>query len=102
PTRLESQASVIRGLLDAYLATSDVKYMQVAQRVYADLDARFWMSDVRAFRTIAGVDDVLIWSPVTLGTITGALRQYWKLVARRPGSERIAAELLERFQRTHK
>ena len=24
----------------------------------------------------------------------GALRQYWKLVARRPGNERVAAELL--------
>jgi hypothetical protein len=102
PTALESEASVIRGLLDAYLATSDVKYREAAERVYADLDKRFWMSDVRAFRTTAGVDDVLTWTPVALGSLSGALRQYWKLVAKRPGNERVAAELLERFQRTNK
>ena len=32
----------------------------------------------------------------------GALRQYWKLVARRPGNERIAAELLQRVKRQNK
>ena len=56
PTALESEASAIRGLLDAYLATSDTNYRIAAERVYADLDARFWMSDVRAFRTTAGVE----------------------------------------------
>jgi hypothetical protein len=102
PTRLESEASAIRGLLDAYLATSDSKYKQAAMRVYADLDRRFWMSDVRAFRTTAGVSDTLTWSPIVFGTIQGALRQYWKLVGNRPGNERLAAEILERVQRTNK
>jgi hypothetical protein len=36
------------------------------------------------------------------GALQGALRQYWKLVGNRPGNERIAAELLERVQRTNK
>ncbi|HZS38090.1 MAG TPA: hypothetical protein VFF06_14735 [Polyangia bacterium] len=102
PTALESEAAAIRGLLDAYLATSDEKYRDAAIRVYADLDKRFWMSGVRAFRTTAGVDNPLDYTPLALGTLSGALRQYWKLVARRPGSERAAAELLERFKRTYK
>jgi hypothetical protein len=102
PTRLESEASVVRGLLDAYLATSDTKYRVAAMRVWADLDQRFWMSDVRAYRTTAGVSDTLTWTPLALGTIQGAMRQYWKIVGKRPGNEQLAAELLERVQRTNK
>jgi hypothetical protein len=102
PTKVESEAAVIRGLLDAYLATSDTKYRTVAMRVWADLDKRFWMTDVRAFRTTAGVSDTLTWTPVAFGTLSGAMRQYWKIVARRPGNERDASELLERIQRTNK
>lgn len=102
PTRLESEASVIRGLLDAYLATSDTKYRVAAMRVWADLDKRFWMTDVRAYRTTAGVSDTLTWTPVALGTIQGAMRQYWKIVAKRPGNEQLAAEIPERVQRTNK
>jgi len=102
PTRLESEASVIRGLLDAYLATSDTKYRVAAMRVWADLDKRFWMSDVRAFRTSAGESDTLTWTPLVFGTLQGALRQYWKLVGNRPGNERLAAELLERVMRNNK
>jgi len=102
PTRLESEASAIRGLLDAYLATSDERYRQTAIRVYTDLDRRFWMSDVRAFRTVAGDSDTLTFSPIVFGTIQAAMRQYWKLVAQKPGNERVASELLERVQRMNK
>jgi hypothetical protein len=101
-TKLESEASVIRGLLDAYLATSDNKYRLAAMRVYGDLDKRFWMSDVRAFRTTAGTDNTLTYTPVAFSSLQGALRQYWKLVGNRPGNERLAAEILERVQRNNK
>ena len=93
---------MIRGLLDAYLATGDTKYETAAMRVYADLDTRFWMSDVRAFRTTAGESNTLTWSPVVFGAIQGALRQYWKLIGNRPGNERLGAEILERVQRNNK
>jgi hypothetical protein len=102
PTKLESEASAIRGLLDAYLATSDNKYRQTAVLVYGDLERRFWMNDVRAFRTTAGESDVLTFTPLAFGTIQGALRQYWKLVGSQPGNERVGAELLERVMRLNK
>jgi hypothetical protein len=102
PTLLQSEASAIRGLLEAYLATSNEKYREAAARVYADLDKRFWMTDVRAFRTTAGVDDPLTYTPLQFATLEGALRQYWKLVARRPGQEKVATELLSRFKRHFK
>ncbi|HEY7957531.1 MAG TPA: hypothetical protein VII38_19625, partial [Polyangia bacterium] len=102
PTRLESEASAIRGLLDAYLATSDEKYRDAAERIYADLDKRFWMDDVRAYRTVVGVSDGIVWTPMQFASLESALRQYWKLVARRPGQERTANDLLTRFARTFK
>ncbi|HEX4460932.1 MAG TPA: hypothetical protein VIA18_23290 [Polyangia bacterium] len=102
PTAIESEASAIRGLLEAYLATSDTKYIMAAEKVYADLESRFWMSDVRAYRTTAGVDDTLTETPLAFGTLQGALRQYWKLVANQPGNEQLNAEILERVQRENK
>ena len=101
PATLAAEAAAIRGLLDAYLATSDEKYRQAAMRVYADLDG-FWMADVRAYRTTFDVGDTLTYTPLNYSALSGALRQYWKLVARRPGQERVAAELLERWKRSFK
>jgi hypothetical protein len=101
-TTLSSEASVIRGLLDAYLATSDTKYRAGAMKVWADLDKRFWMSDVRAYRTTAGVDDKLTYTPQMFGPLAGALRQYWKLVGNQPGNEQLGAEILERVGRMNK
>ncbi len=102
PTLLESEMSAIRGLLEAYLATSDQTYRATAERVYADLEKRFWITDVRAFRTVAGESKVFTWTPIAFGALQGALRQYWKLVASAPGSERLASEILERIQRMNK
>jgi hypothetical protein len=100
PTTIGAEAAAIRGLLDAYLATSVERYREVAMRVYEDLILRFWMDDVRAFRTTAGISDVMTWTPLQYGPLSGALRQYWKLVARRAGQEQEAAELLARWKRT--
>jgi len=103
PTTLEAESAAIRGLLEAYLASGgDERFRQAAVRVYADLDTRFWMSDVRAYRTTAGIDNELRYTPGAFGALQGALRQYWKLVSRRPGSEREANELLERLKRSIK
>jgi hypothetical protein len=102
PTTLAAEAAAIRGLLDGYLATANERYRQAAVRVYGDLERRFWMADVRAFRTVVGESQRIVWSPISFGALQGALRQYWKLVARRPGNERVAAELLERVKRSNK
>ncbi len=102
PTRLESEAACIRALLDAYLATSNEKYRDAATLIYNDMDTRFYMQDVRAFRTVVGESNRIVWTPLAHGTVMGAMRQYWKLVARRPGNERVAAELLQRVKRQNK
>jgi hypothetical protein len=99
PTTLEAQASAIRGLLEAYLATSEERYRQRAAEAYAALEKQFWMDDVRLFRTTLGESSRMIYSPRSFGALHGALRQYWKLVANRPGQEQAAEAVLARIER---
>jgi hypothetical protein len=102
PTNLESEAGAIRGLLDACLATSEQKYCDATVAVYADLQQRFWMSDVRCFRTTAGVDDPMQYTPIRFALLEAALRQYYKLEASKPGNEAEGADLLQKLKRTFK
>jgi hypothetical protein len=102
-TTLESEAGAIRALLDAYLATSNYAYRDLATLVYADLQNRFWMSTPRVFRTTAGVDDLMQYTPLRFGLLTGALRQYYKLVASGPTEQQTTgAQLLAELVRSYK
>jgi hypothetical protein len=99
---LESQTAAIRGLLEAYLATSDVSYRQRASTIYADLVQRFWIVDARIFATAAGEGATFAYTPIRFGLLSGALRQYHKLVASQPGHEAEAADLLAKLERMYK
>jgi hypothetical protein len=96
---IEAQSAAIRGLLEAYLATSDEKYRQRAVLAYQALDQKFWMDDVRAFRTTAGESVTMTWTPRSFGALHGALRQFWKLHASKPGKEELAKTVLDRILR---
>jgi hypothetical protein len=102
PTTLEAEASAVRALLEAYLATSDNRYRTRALDVYADLEARFWMEDARIFRTTAGQSDHLHYTPLRFATLQAALRQYYKLVASAPARQAEGKVLLERLLRLNK
>jgi hypothetical protein len=102
PTVLESETGAIRGLLEAYLATSNESYRDLAATVYQDLQARFWMTDVRCFRTTAGVDDLMQFTPVRFGLLSGALRAYYELVASDPSDGEEATLLLAQIKRMYK
>ncbi|MEP7122971.1 MAG: hypothetical protein ABJE95_18735 [Byssovorax sp.] len=97
PTTLESQSSAIRGLLEAYLATSNEHYRQRASEAYAALEKKFWMADVHLYRTTLGESSTMKYTPVGFGATHGALRQFWKLVANKPGQETLAAQVLSRI-----
>jgi hypothetical protein len=102
PSTLVAEAAAIFGLLDAYLATSDQKYRTRALDVYADLEARFWIKDARIYRTTAGVDNLMKYTPLGFGLLHGALRQYYKLVASAPSRKDEGDELLRRLTRMNK
>ena len=102
PTLLEAESAGLRGLLEAYVATSDQKYRDATLKVYADLSARFWMQDLRAYRTTAGESTTLKYTPLRFGSLQGALRQYYKLVASAPARKAEGDELLWRLTRMNK
>ena len=103
PTNLEAEAGAIRALLDAYLATSDEAYRSMATLVYADFQSRFWISSSRLFRTTAGVDNLMQYTPIRFGMLTGAMRQYYKLVASSPLQQQtVGVQLLAELVRSYK
>jgi hypothetical protein len=102
PTDLAAETGAVRALLDAYLATSNEAYRDLAVTVYGDLQQRFWMDDVRCFRTTIGQDNPVQFTPIRFGLLSGALRQYYKLVASNPGNEAEGAALLQEVKRSYK
>ncbi len=101
-TTVDSEAGAMRALLEASLATSDESYLQAALAVEADLEARFWVEDVRLYRTTAGSDTVFQYTPLRYGLLTGALRQYYKLWASAPGRSAEGEKILGRIKRLMK
>ncbi len=99
PVTVEAQAAAIRGLLEAYLATSRERYRAKAVLAYGALASRFWMADVRAYRTSLDDATTMTWTPSSFGVLHGALRQFYKLWASRPGNEALADEVLARIVR---
>ncbi len=99
PTLLEAQAAAIRGLLEAYLATSDEKYRTRAKEAFAALEKSFWMDDIHIYRTEQDNSLTMTYSPRVFGMLHGALRQYWKLVAAQPGQEEASKLVLSRIER---
>ena len=98
----EAQAAAIRGLLEAYLATSDEGYRTRAAFAYAALEKQFWMDDVHLYRSTAGESVTMKYTSLRIAALQGALRQYWKLVASKPGQEDEAKKVLERVGTTMK
>lgn len=102
PTDLASETAAVRALLEAFLATGNETFRDLAVTVYGDLQQRFWMEDVRCFRTTIGQDSPVEFSPIRFELTSGALRQYYKLVATSPGNEAVASALLQEVKRTYK
>ena len=74
----------LRGLLEAYLATHQEAYRDQAIAVYASLVSRFWLPDLRCFATTQGSEELFQFTPLRFSLLSGALRQYYLLVASAP------------------
>lgn len=102
PTTLEAQAAAIRGLLEAYFATSDSSYIERARQAYKVLDEQFWMDDIKLYRTTAGESMKMTITPRQFGILHAALRQYYKIVASTPGNEAEGEKVLSHIGRMMK
>lgn len=102
PTTLESQSAAVRGLLEAYLSTSDTSYRVRAQQAYAVLEQRYYHPQLRVYRPVPGEEREFVFTPTRLGVLQSALREMYLLVAARPGGEALRAELETRLGRLNK
>jgi hypothetical protein len=97
---LEAHAAAIRGLLEAYLATGETRYRDRALAVFERTDATFWDSAARSYRTNTAGERR--WTPDRFGVVQAALREMYKLIGSRPGSEALATRVLVRLTRLNK
>ena len=102
PQTVESQAAAIRGLLEAYLATSKSTYRDRAQAAYTVLEQRYHSAELRIYRTTLGEDSTFTWTPLRFGAVQAALRQMYALVGSTPGNEKLGTELETRLARLNK
>ncbi len=102
PTTLEAQSAAVRGLLEAYLSTSDTSYRVRAQQAYAVLEQRYYHPQLRVYRPVPGEEREFVFTPTRLGVLQSALREMYLLIGARPGSEALRAELETRLGRLNK
>jgi hypothetical protein len=99
---IEAQAAAVRGLLEAYLSTSQTTYRDRAQAAYAVLEQRFYDPALRVYQTSLGDGNTFVFTPVRFATLQAALREMYVLVGARAGSEQLAAQLQARIARLNK
>jgi hypothetical protein len=102
PTTLDAQAAAVRGLLEAYLITSNTAYRTRAQQAYAVLEQRFYHPTYRLYRPYPGEENTFVFTPTRFGAVQSALRQMYILVAAAPGNDTLRAELEARLGRLNK
>jgi hypothetical protein len=99
-TSLDAHAAAVRGLLVAYLATSETKYRDRAISVFQRLESAFYDPNARVYRTTAGdTSSTLTYTPRLFGILEGALRDTYELVALLPGNASMASLIEDRVAR---
>lgn len=100
---LEAQSAALRGLLAAYLATSDVAYRARAEAALAALQARYYSPRLRAYKDRLNSDETYLrYTPLRFASLQGALREAYQQLALRPGQEALKTTLEERLGRLNK
>jgi hypothetical protein len=102
PTTVESQAAAVRGLLEAYLVTSQVSYRAQAQNAYAVMDQLFYHPSLRVYRPTPGEESLFVFTPPRFGIVQSALRSTYIQIAARPGNDSLRAQIEERLGRLNK
>jgi hypothetical protein len=95
---IDAQAAAVRGLLAAYLATSDTRYRDRARLVFERMDAAFYDPLARLY-TGTPKASAVSYTPLRFALVESALRDMYELVAAQPGQEELAARIEDRFAR---
>jgi hypothetical protein len=102
PTTVEAQAAAVRGLLEAYLATSNADYRSRAMAAYDKLEARYFHPELQLYRPVPGEDQTFSFTPARFAALSAVLREMYVLVGSRPGQEALKQTLEARIGRLHK
>jgi hypothetical protein len=104
PGGLEAHAAAVRGLLEAFLATGEVRYRARAVRVFERIEARFRdaRADMYRFTADPRADGATTWTPRRFALVQSALRELYKLVGARSGQEALGTLLTTRLGRLQK
>src|SRR5262249_44327037 len=81
--------AAMRGLFTAYLATGDVRYRDRALAVFDRIEHVFYDAEARVYTATPAPVDRVDYTPLRFALLQSALRDYYELVAARPGGELI-------------
>jgi hypothetical protein len=101
---IEHELAAVRGLLEAFLATGEVRYRERALRVWQRIERERWDEQLGMYRAGASREDRddLRWSAMQWAHYTGAAREVFKLIGSRPGEEALGRQVLARWTRSSK
>ncbi len=100
---LDSHTAAVRGLLQAFLATGDVKYRDRALAVFERVESTFWDPVARIYRPEAGdASSSVTYTPVRFAMAQAMLRDTYELIGAVDGHTALAALILERVARLNK
>lgn len=102
PTTVEAQAAAVRGLLEAYLATSNADYRSRAQAAYDKLEALYFHPELKIYRPVPGEDQTFSFTPARFAALSAVLREMYVLIGSRPGQEALKQTLEARIGRLNK
>jgi hypothetical protein len=86
---LDAHAAAVRGLFAAYLATGDERYRARAIAVFTRMTAVFYDPIARIWSATPAPVDSVEYTPLRFALLQSALREYYELVASRPGNEAL-------------
>jgi hypothetical protein len=88
--------------LEAYLATGQVSFRDRAQAAYQVLEQRFYLPDLRIYRTSIDSADAFVYTPTNFAALQTALARMYVLVAARPGMDSLRMTIEARLARLNK
>lgn len=104
PTAIEHELAAVRGLLESFLATGEVRFRERALRVWQRIERERWDEGLGLYRSGTSREDRddLRWTAMQWAHYTGAAREVFKLIGSRPGEEQLGRRALARWTRSSK
>jgi len=88
---LDAQFAAIRGLVSAFLVTNNIKYKNIARKIYLNIDSTMFDKNINTWAAIPGKET--IHTPYTQAAISGGLRESILHLSNQEGEHNPALEV---------